>query len=205
MNMFRFSGILLSFANLLIFSITYNLHAADNNNRSSILIERTLGSNSAPNELVEYASMSCPHCAKFHNEEMEKIVKEYVNTGKVKYIFRDFPLDRAAMLGSMVAQCQNEERYFPVLNALFRQQEKWIFSEDITDSIHKILKQYGITFNEIEDCLKETDENKNRWEKILETRLKGQQMGVDATPMFFVNGKKVEGKFNSETLKNLIE
>tara|TARA_B100001123_G_scaffold68311_1_gene76304 strand:- start:896 stop:1510 length:615 start_codon:yes stop_codon:yes gene_type:complete len=196
--------VFLSLASLLTFIAVKNLSAEDSH-ISNILIERSLGSDTAPNELIEYASMSCPHCATFHNEEMPQIIKEYIETGKVKYIFRDFPLDRAAMLGSMIAQCQSKERYFPILNTLFRQQEKWIFSEEIPSSIHKILKQYGLTLDEIENCLKETEENKARWEQILETRLKGQQMGVDATPMFFVNGKKVVGKFNSEKLKTLIE
>ena len=92
MKIYKLFAVFIGCINLLIFTTLNNLYAEDSHS-SSILAERTLGSDSAPNELIEYASMSCPHCATFHNEEMPKIIKEYIETGKVKYIFRDFPLD----------------------------------------------------------------------------------------------------------------
>ena len=131
---------------------------------------------------------------------------KYIDTGRAKLLFRDFPLDRTAMLGSMVTQCMNEKQFFPVLNRLFQKQPEWTQSEDILESIFKTLQPLGIEKPMLLSCLEDNETNKNRWKLLLAGRdYAAKQKGVDATPTFFVNGKKVEGRFDIKKLNSLIE
>ena len=165
---------------------------------------RTLGDETAQIIIEEYASMSCGHCASFHNNNLDKIKKEFIDTGKAKLIFYDFPLDRGAMIGSMITQCMNDKQFFPVLNRLFQKQTEWTQSDNILESINTVLNPLGLDKNRIFSCLEENEENQNRWESLLAGRKYAIDIkGVEATPTFFVNEKKVEGKFDIKKLKEL--
>lgn len=165
---------------------------------------RTLGDETAQIVIEEYASMSCGHCASFHNNNLDKIKKEFIDTGKAKLIFYDFPLDRGAMIGSMITQCMNDKQFFPVLNRLFQKQTEWTQSDNILESINTVLNPLGLDKNRIFSCLEENEENQNRWESLLAGRKYAIDIkGVEATPTFFVNEKKVEGKFDIKKLKEL--
>ena len=167
---------------------------------------RTLGDQTAQIIIEEYASMSCGHCASFHNNYLDKIKKEFIDTGKAKLIFYDFPLDRGAMIGSMITQCMNDKQFFPVLNRLFQKQTEWTQSDNILESINTILNPLGLDKNRILSCLEENEENENRWKSLLAGRKYAIDIkGVEATPTFFVNEKKVEGKFDIKKLKELIK
>ena len=167
---------------------------------------RTLGDQTAQIIIEEYASMSCGHCASFHNNNLDKIKKEFIDTGKAKLIFYDFPLDRGAMIGSMITQCMNDKQFFPVLNRLFQKQTEWTQSDNILESINTILNPLGLDKNRILSCLEENEENQNRWKSLLAGRKYAIDIkGVEATPTFFVNEKKVEGKFDIKKLKELIK
>tara|TARA_Y100001960_G_scaffold47892_1_gene48403 strand:- start:924 stop:1517 length:594 start_codon:yes stop_codon:yes gene_type:complete len=167
---------------------------------------RTLGDETAQIIIEEYASMSCGHCASFHNNNLDKIKKEFIDTGKAKLIFYDFPLDRGAMIGSMITQCMNDKQFFPVLNRLFQKQTEWTQSDNILESINTVLNPLGLDKNRIFSCLEENEENQNRWESLLAGRKYAIDIkGVEATPTFFVNEKKVEGKFDIKKLKELIK
>ena len=167
---------------------------------------RTLGDATAQIIIEEYASMSCGHCASFHNNNLDKIKKEFIDTGKAKLIFYDFPLDRGAMIGSMITQCMNDKQFFPVLNRLFQKQTEWTQSDNILESINTILNPLGLDKNRILSCLEENEENQNRWKSLLAGRKYAIDIkGVEATPTFFVNEKKVEGKFDIKKLKELIK
>ena len=167
---------------------------------------RTLGDQTAQIIIEEYASMSCGHCASFHNNYLDKIKKEFIDTGKAKLIFYDFPLDRGAMIGSMITQCMNDKQFFPVLNRLFQKQTEWTQSDNILESINTILNPLGLDKNRILSCLEENEENQNRWKSLLAGRKYAIDIkGVEATPTFFVNEKKVEGKFDIKKLKELIK
>jgi len=156
--------------------------------------------------IEEYASMSCGHCASFHNNNLDKIKKEFIDTGKAKLIFYDFPLDRGAMIGSMITQCMNDKQFFPVLNRLFQKQTEWTQSDNILESINTVLNPLGLDKNRILSCLEENEENQNRWKSLLAGRKYAIDIkGVEATPTFFVNEKKVEGKFDIKKLKELIK
>ena len=168
-----------------------------------------IGNSSAKNVLEEYASLSCVHCADFHNDRLPAIKKELIKTGKLKYIFRDFPLDLPAMIAAMVSHCYQGDQYFAVLSTLFRKQKVWVSSSDSSDNLQKtlvtVLKQHGITLEKIKECTAENDKNKIKWNAILASRLDGQSRGVNSTPSFFLNGKKLEGVVDLKMLKANIE
>ena len=169
---------------------------------SKPLSGRVLGNADAKIIIEEYASMSCGHCASFHNNDLKGIKKEYIDKGAAKLIFYDFPLDRGAMIGSMITQCMNDDQFYPVLNRLFQKQAEWTRSDDIMKSISEILQPLGLEKATILSCLEETTENQERWKSLLAGRKYAIDIkGVEATPTFFVNGKKFEGKFNLKNLK----
>ena len=141
--------------------------------------QNLLGDINAPNLLVEYASLSCIHCANFHNRKLPEIKEKLISTGKLKYIYKDFPLDMPAMLAAMVTNCYKEQFHI-ILNSLFRNQKKWVSvannKEDLFKAFHQILKQYGISLEQIKVCTEENEANKNKWDFILSSRLEGQKL-----------------------------
>lgn len=170
------------------------------------LLEKILGSADAPHEIIEYASLSCPHCAAFHNESLPDIKSRFIDTGQVRLVFRDFPLDQPALTGSMLAHCQPDKHFFPVLEQLFAHQTKWAYAEAPKDVLKEIFLQFGISADDVDACFADTEANRARLNRILNTRMDGQnRMDVDSTPTFFVNGSKVDGRFDADTLAELIE
>ena len=166
---------------------------------------RVLGQESAKIVIEEFASMSCGHCASFHNNALKKIKKEFIDSGKAKLIFYDFPLDRGAMIGSMITQCMNDKQFFPVLSLLFQRQTEWTQSDNIIESISNILVPLGLDKANTLSCLEENNVNQNRWKSLLAGRKYAiETKGVEATPTFFVNGEKVEGKLNIKKIKELV-
>ena len=163
-----------------------------------------LGDFNAPNILVEYASLSCVHCANFHNQKLPEIKEKLIKTGKLQYIYRDFPLDMPAMLAAMVTNCYEGEQYHKTLNSLFRNQKKWVTAssnkEELLNAFHQILKQHGISLEKIKTCAAESEDNKKKWDSILASRLEGQKLGVNSTPSFILNGKKLEGSVDLKVL-----
>ena len=173
---------------------------------SKPLSGRVLGNADAKIIIEEYASMSCGHCASFHNNDLKGIKKEYIDKGAAKLIFYDFPLDRGAMIGSMITQCMNDDQFYPVLDRLFQKQAEWTRADDIMKSISEILQPLGLEKATILSCLEETTENQERWKSLLAGRKYAIDIkGVEATPTFFVNGKKFEGKFNLKNLKKILK
>jgi protein-disulfide isomerase len=169
-----------------------------------------LGSDTAEYLLVEYASMSCVHCANFHNNEFSEIKKNFIDTGKLKFIYKDFPLDRPAMFASMVANCFKGGQYFEVLSSLFRNQKAWVTESDNSgkfySAIHNILKVHGISLQKVLECVDDKSEiNKKTWNRIIASRLEGQKDGVNSTPSFFLNGKKLEEPLNYELIQKLLK
>jgi len=167
-----------------------------------------LGNKDAPNILIEYASLSCVHCANFHNKQLPAIKSQLIDKGKLKYIYKDFPLDLPAMLAAMVSNCYTGSQYFEILKSLFRNQKKWVAASDnkkqLYTSLHSILREHGISLEKITSCTEETEANKQKWDSILATRLAAQKKGVSSTPTFFLNGKKLEGLVNLEKLEQYI-
>ena len=166
--------------------------------------QNLLGDINAPNLLVEYASLSCIHCANFHNRKLPEIKEKLISTGKLKYIYKDFPLDMPAMLAAMVTNCYKGEQFHIILNSLFRNQKKWVSAannkKELFEAFHQILKQHGISLEKIKACTEENEANKDKWDFILSSRLEGQKLGVNSTPSFFLNGNKLEGSVDLQMI-----
>jgi protein-disulfide isomerase len=159
--------------------------------------DRILGKADAPVTIIEYASLTCPHCAAFEKEILPKIKTEWIDTGKAKLVFRDFPLDGSALKAAIVARCAPPERFYGFIGVLFAQQGSWGISPDPIPGITRIAKLGGMSEDQVQACLKD-DALQN---KILAGRLAGeQQYLVESTPTFFINGKKVVGAKEEDIL-----
>lgn len=152
--------------------------------------DRVLGKADAPITIVEYASLTCPHCAHFDVDVLPKLKTKWIDTGKAKLILRDFPLDEPALRAAMVARCAPAERFYPLVDAFFAQQEQWVMSRDYRASLEKLAKLGGMSEKEFKACISD----KKLEDQVAQSRLTAaQQLGVEATPTFFINGKKFDG------------
>ena len=155
-----------------------------------------MGSPTAPVTLIEYASMTCPHCAHFAIETFPKIKEKYIDTGKVKYIMREYPLDGLAAAAFMLARCGGPDKYYPLIETLFAQQQKWAVREPIPPLL-AIAKQAGFTQQSFEACVND----KELLEKVQQMRNRGKEkFKVEATPTFYINGERVSGAMAIEDL-----
>src|SRR4051812_6357934 len=147
------------------------------------LSERVLGDPNAPITILEYSSLTCPHCANFHAVTLPQLKKDYIDTGKVKLVFRDFPFDRAALQASMLARCSNPERYFGFLDVLFKSQNKWAGASDPAQALAQTGKLAGVGDQQFKECLA----NEALANKLIERRLEAEQKyQVQSTPTFVI-------------------
>jgi protein-disulfide isomerase len=161
----------------------------------------TLGSDKAPVTVIEYASMTCSHCAHFAETTFPELQKRYIDTGKVRYTLRPFPLDALSAAGFMLARCGGKDRYMPIVETLFAKQSDWIVKEPLPP-LKDIAKQFGITENEFNDCLA----NQKLLDSIQAVRdHAAQKLGVNSTPTFFVNGKKLVGDVSIDQMAKEID
>ncbi|MET0279437.1 MAG: DsbA family protein [Pseudorhodoplanes sp.] len=159
-----------------------------------------VGEANAPVTIIEYASMTCSHCAAFHNTTYPELKKKYIDTGKVKYILREFPLDPLAAAGFMLARCSGNDKYYPIVEMLFQKQNEWVTQNPIPPLL-SLAKQAGFSQESFEACLKD--------QKVLEAienvRTHGaEKLAVNSTPTFFINGKKVSGSMTIDELDKQI-
>jgi len=157
--------------------------------RPGPLPDLVLGSADAPITVVEYASMTCGHCARFHNTVFPTLKSKYVDTGKVRFILREFPLDSLAAAASMVARCAGGDKTFPLVSALFARQEEWAFVQsDQKQALFKFARQAGFTEDSFNKCIGD----KKLLDDITAIRAHASEtLGVTSTPTFFINGKKM--------------
>ena len=166
------------------------------------LKDRVLGDPKAPVTIIEYASLACPHCAEFHEKTLPKLKKDYIDTGKVKLIFRDFPFDGRAFMAAMMARCAPPERYFPFIAILFENQKRWAQGEEFQQTLMNIGKLGGVDEKTFEACIT----NKALFAGMRKIQTDAtQQLGVDATPSFVINGRKIVGARSYETFVEAIE
>jgi protein-disulfide isomerase len=168
------------------------------------LPDMALGPADAAVTITEFASMTCPHCAAFNATVFPKIKSEYIDSGKIRYVFREFPLDVKAAAGSMLARCIAKDdagKYFAVVDLLFRQQNDWV-TKNTTETLARIGKQAGFSQQAVEDCLKD----QALLEKITaDQKYAGEVLKVDSTPTFFVNGEKIKGETSFEEFDKKIK
>ncbi|MEH2512360.1 protein-disulfide isomerase [Nitrobacteraceae bacterium AZCC 1564] len=180
-----------------------NAQSAEDLNKPSPLGDMALGSKDAPVTIIEYASMTCPHCAAFTNEVFPKLKSEYIDTGKVRFIFREFPLDQVALAASALARCvakDDAQKYFTVVDILFKQQND--LASDALGTINRVGKQAGFSEQMIKDCVQGDPKIQKG---ILDVREQAySKLKVNSTPSFFINGTLVKGETSLEGFQKLI-
>ena len=165
--------------------------------------DNIIGDFNAPITVVEYASMTCPHCANFHQLTYPELKKKYIDTGKVRLVFREFPLDRIAFAAAALARCAGEKKFFPFVDMLFRTQDKWAKGPGSpAPRLFKMAKQAGFDEKSFNACMRNKDVS-DRIEKVMNTGREKHQ--VSSTPTLFVNGKKVEGGNSLADLEKAME
>jgi protein-disulfide isomerase len=161
-----------------------------------------LGSPDAPVTLIEYASLTCPHCARFHTAVLPKFKAEYIDTGKVRLVYRDFPLDGMALRASALARCAGKERFFGFIELLFRRQQAWAASDDAMAALGQVAALGGLTEEDVGACFKDTEILKRIAAQKLEAE---QKFNINSTPSFVLNGRKLEDAGSFEDLKKAID
>ena len=168
------------------------------------LPDMALGPQDATVTVTEYASMTCPHCAAFNENVFPKIKAAYIDTNKIRYVFREFPLDIKAAAGSMLSRCiakDDAAKYFAVTDLLFKQQSDWVLKNS-TESLTRIGKQAGLSQQQIETCLKD----QTLLDKIVaDQKYASEVLKVDSTPTFFLNGEKIKGETSFEEFDKRIK
>ena len=163
-----------------------------------------IGDKNAPVTIIEYASLSCSHCADFHNKTLGDLKKEYVDTGKARIVFRNFPFNYPALLGSMVLRCIPEDVRYDYMNALFQLQSKWVARDNAksTQELYKIMQSGGMTKEEFETCTNNAElEN-----IILQAVIAAQnEFNIKSTPSFLINGNLVEGNKSIKEFRQIID
>lgn len=168
------------------------------------LPDMALGPANASVTITEYASMTCPHCAHFSETVFPKIKSAYIDSGKVRYVFREFPLDIKAAAGSMLARCiakDDAPKYFAVIDLLFRQMNDWVL-KNTTETLTRIGKQAGLSQQQVEDCLKD----QALLDKIAaDQKFANDVLKVNSTPTFFINGEMLKGETSFEEFDKKIK
>lgn len=166
------------------------------------LADRYVGAEDAPVTIIEYSSLTCPHCAGFHTGALSQILETYVETGKVKFIVRDFPLDGRAAAAALLARCAPAERYFPLVDLMFKQQQKWAGSPDPLAALSEMGRFAGMSQSDIDACFK----NEDLYAGILKKKAEFQEEhSISSTPTFFINGDKLAGNQPFSEFREIIE
>lgn len=151
--------------------------------------DHVMGDAKAPIIMIEYASLTCPHCAAFNTMVLPDIEKKWVATGKVKLIYRDFPLDQVATKAAQLAECAGNDKYYAVLDMIFRGQNIWAAAQDPIAELSKSLRIAGMGENEVKACLA----NDAVATGVIADYRGGETLGVNSTPTIFVNGEQFKG------------
>ena len=163
--------------------------------------DRVLGNPAAPITIIEYASLTCPHCAHFANDVLPELKREWINTGKAKLVLRDFPLDGPALRAAMIARCAPPDRFYAFADTFFASQDRWATTKDYREALARLAKLGGMGKDEFETCLNNTTlEN-----RIVEQRLvASQELDINSTPTFFINGSKFSGAPTAEEFNKVL-
>ena len=171
--------------------------------KPSTLGDMAMGNKDAPVTIIEYASMTCPHCAAFTRDVFPKLKAQYIDTGKVRFIFREFPLDQAALAASALARCvakDDSAKYFALIDILFKQQNE--LASDPFATINRVGKQAGFTEQMIKACVQ--DDQTVQKGILADRQYASDTLNVNSTPSFFVNGTLVKGETSIEGFEKLI-
>lgn len=149
------------------------------------------GSNSAPNTIIEYASMTCTHCAAFHDNVWPELKARYLDSGRARFILREFPLDPLATAAFMLARCAGADKRNALVDLLYTQQKAWAFVDKPIEPLLALVKQVGLSQTDFETCLR----NQDLYEQVNQSRDRAAEaFNIDSTPTFFINGRKLTGE-----------
>jgi len=161
-----------------------------------------LGPENAKVTIIEYASMTCSHCAHFHETTWPELKKRYIDTNKVRFVLREFPLDPLATAGFMLARCDGNDKFFPITDMLFEQQKNWAFVDKPLDSLRQLMKQAGFSQEKFDACLKD----QKLYDAVNSVKNRAmEQFSVDATPTFFINGQRHPGSLTIDEIEKVIK
>lgn len=164
--------------------------------------ERSIGDPEAPVTIIEYSSLTCPHCASFHNDILPDLKERYIETGKVRMIFRDFPLNEPAVEAAVLAHCAGPERYVGFLDVLFQTQPSWSSAGDPREAMKQLGKLGGLSDSEMDACF----EDESMVDAVLQSRLVGQnEHKVQSTPTFVINGETYPGSRDIDAFAEIID
>jgi protein-disulfide isomerase len=162
--------------------------------------EKSLGDPNAPVTMIEYASATCPHCAEFHMQIWPGLKKDFVDTGKMRFVLREFPTDQLALGAFMLARCVPDDKYFEAIDMMFLQQKFWTPNPKV--ELFRIVEEFGLSAEQAEACIKKPD-LANAIVAVRESGMK--EFGVKGTPSFFVNGQYLDGHEDPKAARGAIE
>lgn len=165
------------------------------------LPEVSFGAPDAPVTVIEYASLTCPHCRTFHVETWPAVKEKYVDTGKVRFIMREFPFDPRASGGFMLARCAGDDKWYPVVDLLYRSQDSWARVPDGTAALKLLMGMTGMSGEQVDACLGD----QALLDKVTAVMEAGKSYGVDSTPTFFFNGRKEVGALTIERFSAIVD
>ena len=152
--------------------------------------DHILGKSGAPITIIEYGSLTCPHCADFAADVLPRLQEKWIDTGKAKLVFRPFPRDDADLHAAAIASCAPADRFYPFIDALFAAQQQWVLASDYKSALARLALLGGMNKTKFDECY----DDKAIQDKLLASRLAAsQQLAVNSTPTFFINGKRFEG------------
>lgn len=162
--------------------------------------DRSFGDPNAPVTIIEYASLTCPYCRKFHATTFPRLRKELIDTGKVRFIIREFPIGRTAAAAAVVTRCAPEKNYLTLLHKFLDQQSQWTSQEVRPDAIYKVAAQTGMSRETFDACV----DNKEITEGLIWVKERARDFGVSGTPTFFIDGEKSRGDLTLDQIKAII-
>lgn len=164
--------------------------------------DRVMGNADAPVTIIEYSSLTCPHCAKFHAETLPQVKENWIAPGKARIVYRHFPLDGLALRAAMVANCFDDMRYFTFLDALFQGQDLWARAADPVEALQRVAALAGLDEATFQRCVADEEEAN----AILARRQHAETTyDVGSTPTFIVNGRKVVGAVGYAKFNRILE
>lgn len=165
------------------------------------LPEKSFGPEDAPVTIIEYASLTCPHCRTFHVNVWPELKKKYVDTGQVRFIMREFPFDPRSSAGFMLARCMGDDKWYPTIDLLYRTQDNWARVADGTEALKSVMGMTGMNTADFEKCLKDQE----LLDQVSAVAEAGKSFGVDSTPTFFINGQMQKGALSIERFSQIID
>jgi len=162
--------------------------------------DRVLGKATAPITIIEYASLTCPHCRAYHRDVFPRVKREFIDTGKVRYIIREFPIGRTAGTAAIITRCAPAEKNLFYTEQFLSRQPEWVSQEVRPDAIYAVAKAGGMTRETFDKCLT----NQTIIDGLTEVKQRGRKFGVIGTPTLFVNGQKAQGTVTFEQIKAMI-